>query len=163
MAKGVPAVDLKGFTREEIDALAAVAFVAISDPKFPEVATGAAARLLGASRAGLTTVSKIPRDSLTALARFLQARITSLTLTHTDHPCLSDAIVKLHRRLQSKPGRPVADVWAQRKRDIRDATRKLRRDLGHAPTGADIAEALGVSDSTVRMWRKRRPDLFGAD
>jgi len=162
MAKGEPVVNLKTFTREEIDALAAVAFVAISDPKFPDDATKAAARLLGASRAGLSAVSKIPRDSLAALAEFLRPRITSLTLANPECPELPDAILKLCRRLESKPGRPASDVWQQRKQDIRAATRRLRRELGQAPTGADLAEALGVSGSTVRMWRVRHPELFEA-
>jgi hypothetical protein len=99
MAKGKPVVDLKTFTRGEIDALAAVAFVAISDPEFPDLATDAAGRLLAAGRADRLTISKVRRDSLAALAKFLRARITSLTLTNPEHPELPDAILKLCRRL----------------------------------------------------------------
>lgn len=151
------------FTPGQIDALAEAAFVAISDPRFPDDATAAVRRLLAASREHRGSVSKVDRASLQALATFLGRRITSTMLGPFGSAALADAVATLERRLQGNKSGPKVDAaqWQARTAEVEACRARLRDKLGYEPTDAEIEQAAGVSAGTLRRWRHRKPDLFG--
>lgn len=172
-------VDLHGLTLGELRDLVDVAWEMEKGGRIPDEALPALVRLNTACRtaenspkdpltprAGIAnayaipTLWKVPRVSLAALVDALRPALKSSVVAE-QYTRMPDGLAKLELRLASKPGPPeLAGVWAKRKQAIRAATAKLRREHHREPTGADIAEAIGVKPGTIRIWRRRRPELF---